>query len=228
MWKSASRTSGWKKTSLLRPDEIYPMTKYKLNPKVGARLQKANKWREELEELRKIVLDCGLTEEFKWGKPCYTFQEKNIIIIYGLKESCALGILKGALLKDPKRILIKPGPNTQSGRWIKFTSVREIVTLKPTLKTYIHEALAAEKAGIEVIYKKTEDYAIPEELQKKLDEDPTFKTAWRALTPGRQRGYLIFFSAPKQSKTRESRVEKYRPLILKGKGMNDDYRARNK
>jgi len=204
------------------------MTKPKLNPKVDAHLQKTKKWREELEELRKIVLDCGLTEAFKWGKPCYTFQEKNIIILYGLKESCALGILKGALLKDPKRILIKPGPNTQSGRWIKFTSVRDIVALKPTLKAYLQEAIAAEKAGLEVVYKKTEDYVIPEELQKKLAEEPALKTAWQALTAGRQRGYLIHFSAPKQAKTREARIEKYRPLILQGKGMNDDYRARKK
>jgi len=204
------------------------MTKPKLNPKIDARLQKTKKWREELEELRKIVLDCGLTEAFKWGKPCYTFQEKNVIILYALKESCALGILKGALLKDPKRILIKPGPNTQSGRWIKFTSVREIVALKPTLKAYLQEAIAAEKAGLEVVYKKTEDYVIPEELQKKLAKEPALKTAWQALTPGRQRGYLIHFSAPKQAKTREARIEKYRPLILQGKGMNDDYRAGKK
>ena len=191
-----------------------------MNPKVDACLSKAKKWQKELKKLRMILLDCQLTEELKWGKPCYTFRESNLAILYGLKESCAVGFLKGALLKDPNGILIKPGEHSQSGRWIKFTSVREIVEMEPILKTYIHEAIAAEKAGLKVEFKKNPE-PIPEELQNRMDEMPALKKAFKALTPGRQRGYILYFSAAKQSKTRESRIEKWMEHILNGKGMQD-------
>jgi uncharacterized protein YdeI (YjbR/CyaY-like superfamily) len=190
----------------------------RMNPKVDGYLRRAKKWREEMEKLRRISLDCGLTEELKWGKPCYTFQNSNIVIIQGFKEFCALLFCKGALLKDPKRILKKFG--WQAARRIPFTNVREIVEMEPVLKAYINEAIEAEKAGLEVIYKKKSE-PVPKELQNKLDEIPALKTAFNALTPGRQRGYLLYFSAAKQSKTRESRVEKCTPQILKGKGLND-------
>jgi uncharacterized protein YdeI (YjbR/CyaY-like superfamily) len=187
---------------------------------VDVYLSKAKKWQEEFEKLRMIILDCELTEELKWGKPCYTFQKSNIVIIQGFKESCALMFCKGALLNDPNGILKKPGENTQAGRWIKFTSVREIVEMKPILKAYIYEAIEVEKAGLKVDFKKNPE-PIPEELQNKLDEIPALKTAFDALTPGRQRGYILYFSAAKQSKTRESRVEKCMQQILNGKGLND-------
>jgi uncharacterized protein YdeI (YjbR/CyaY-like superfamily) len=187
---------------------------------VDGYLRKAKKWQAEMEKLRRISLGCGLTEELKWGKPCYTFQESNIVIIQGFKESCALLFCKGALLNDPKGILEKPGENTQAARRIRFTKVREIVEMEPILKAYIHEAIAAEKAGLEVNFKKNPE-PIPEELQNKLDEIPVLKTAFAALTPGRQRGYILYFSAAKQSKTRESRVEKCTQQILNGKGFND-------
>lgn len=196
-----------------------------MNLKVNDFFSKAEKWQEELEKLRMICLDCGLTEELKWDQPCYTFQQRNIVIIGELKESCALSFFKGALLEDANGILLKPGEHTQSGRWIKFTSVREIAEMEPTLKAYIYEAIEVEKAGLNVILKTTADYIIPEEFQHKLDAIPALKTAFNALTPGRQRAYLLYFSAPKQSKTRESRVEKYIPQILSGKGLNDEYRA---
>lgn len=192
----------------------------RMNPKVDGFFKKAKKWREELEELRRVILDCPLTEELKWGKPCYTFQESNIVILQGFKEFCALLFAKGALLKDPHGLLEKPGESTQAARRIPFTHVREIVKLAPVLKAYVREAIAAEKAGLKVEFKKNPE-PIPEELQNKLDEIPAFKTAFEALTPGRQRAYILYFSAPKQSKTRESRVEKWRPQILKGKGLND-------
>jgi uncharacterized protein YdeI (YjbR/CyaY-like superfamily) len=188
---------------------------------VDGYLRKAKKWQEEMEKLRRISLGCGLTEELKWGKPCYTFQKSNIVIIQGFKESCALLFCKGALLNDPKGILEKPGENTQAARRIRFTKVREIVEMEPILKAYIHEAIEAEKAGLEVNYKKTSEFIIPEEFKNKLDEIPALKTAFDALTPGRQRGYILYFSAPKQSKTRESRVEKCTQQILNGKGFND-------
>ena len=191
-----------------------------MNPKVASYLSRSKKWREELEKLRMIILGCGLTEELKWGKPCYTFQESNIVILQGFKEFCALLFAKGALLNDPNRILKKPGENTQAARRIPFTNVREIVKLEPVLKAYIKEAIAMEKAGLEVTYKKNPE-PIPEELQNKLDENPALKTAFKALTPGRQRAYVLYFSAAKQSKTRESRVEKCMPQILNGKGLND-------
>ncbi len=193
----------------------------RMNPKVDVFLSKAKKWQEEFEKLRMIVLDCGLTEELKWGAPCYTFQKSNIVIMGGFKEYCALSFFKGALLKDVKGILIKPGENTQAARLIRFTNVREIVEMEPILKAYIHEAIEVEKAGLKVDFKKTTEYTIPEEFQNKLDEIPALKTAFEALTPGRQRAYILYFSAPKQAKTRESRVEKYIEQILNGKGMND-------
>jgi uncharacterized protein YdeI (YjbR/CyaY-like superfamily) len=197
------------------------MTKSRMNPKVEKYFSKAKKWQKEFEKLRMICLDCGLTEELKWGHPCYTFQKSNIVLIHGFKEYCALLFFKGALLKDPKGILIQQTENVQAARQIRFTNVQEIVELEPTLKAYINEAIEAEKAGLEVSYKKTPEFQIPEEFQKRLDEIPALKTAFDALTPGRQRGYLLYFSAPKQSKTRESRLEKCLQQILKGKGLND-------
>jgi uncharacterized protein YdeI (YjbR/CyaY-like superfamily) len=192
-----------------------------MNPKVDVYFSKAKKWQEELEKLRMIILDCQLTEELKWGKPCYTFQKSNIVIIQGFKEYCALMFCKGALLNDANGILIKPGENTQAGRWIKFTAVREIVEMETILKAYIYEAIEVEKAGLKVNFKKTTEFIIPEEFQNKLDEIPALKTAFDALTPGRQRAYILYFSAPKQSKTRESRVEKCMQQILNGKGLDD-------
>ena len=190
----------------------------KVNPKVDGFLKRAKKWRAEMEKLRRISLECGLTEEVKWGKPCYTFQNSNIVIIQGFKDFCALMFPKGALLKDPKVVLKYFG--WQAARRIPFTNVREISQMEPLLKAYIREAIAAEKAGLKVTYKKKPE-AIPEELQNKLDEIPDLKAAFNALTPGRQRGYILYFSAAKQSKTRASRIEKCIPQILKGKGLND-------
>jgi uncharacterized protein YdeI (YjbR/CyaY-like superfamily) len=190
----------------------------KMNPKVDGFLAKAKKWQEEMKKLRTISLGCRLTEELKWGKPCYTFQKSNIVIIQGFKEFCALMFCKGDLLKDPNGILKKFG--WQAARRIPFSNVREIVEMEPILKVYIHEAIEAEEAGLKVNYKKNPE-PIPEELQNKLDEIPALKTAFDALTPGRQRGYILYFSGAKQSKTRESRVEKCMAQILKGKGLND-------
>ena len=193
----------------------------RINPKVDGYLRRAKKWREEIRKLRMIILDCGLTEELKWGVPCYTFQKRNIVLIHGFKEYCALLFFKGALLKDANDILIQQTENVQAARQIRFTNVREIVKMKPILNAYIHEAIEVEKAGLKVNYKKTSEFKIPEEFQTKLDENPALKTAFDALTPGRQRGYVLYFSAPKQSKTRESRVEKCMKQILNGKGLND-------
>jgi uncharacterized protein YdeI (YjbR/CyaY-like superfamily) len=189
-----------------------------MNPKVDEYLRKAKKWQQEFKKLRTIILDCGLTEELKWGKPCYTFQQSNIVIIQGFKEFCALLFCKGALLKNRNGILKKFG--WQAARRIPFTDVREIVEMEPILKAYIYEAIEVEKAGLKVNLKKNPE-PIPEEFQNKLDEIPALKTAFDALTPGRQRGYILYFSAPKQSKTRESRVEKCMRRILNGKGLND-------
>jgi len=192
-----------------------------MNPKVDKYLSKAKKWQEEFEKLRTIILDCQLTEELKWGCPCYTFQEKNIVLIHGFKEYCALLFFKGALLKDAKGILIQQTENVQAARQIRFTNVREIVKMDRILKSYIYEAVEVEKAGLKVNFKKNAELIFPEEFQNKLDELPALKTAFNALTPGRQRAYNLYFSAPKQSKTRESRVEKCMQQILNGKGLND-------
>jgi uncharacterized protein YdeI (YjbR/CyaY-like superfamily) len=192
-----------------------------MNPKVDAYLSKAKKWQQEMTKLRMIILDCQLTEELKWGKPCYIYQKSNIVLIVGFKEYCALIFCKGALLKDASSILIKPGENTQAGRQIRFTNVREIVEMEPILRAYICEAIEAQKAGLEVNFKAITELIYPDELQKKLEENPRLKAAFEALTPGRQRAYNLYFSAPKQSKTRESRIEKCRQRILNGKGLND-------
>ena len=192
-----------------------------MNPKVDKYLSKAKKWQEEFEKLRTIILDCQLTEELKWGCPCYTFQEKNIVLIHGFKEYCALLFFKGALLKDAKGILIQQTENVQASRQIRFTNVREIVKMDRILKSYIYEAIEVEKAGLKVNFKKNAELIFPEEFQKKLVKNPALKTAFNALTPGRQRAYNLYFSESKQSKTRESRVEKCMQQILNGKGLND-------
>ncbi len=192
-----------------------------MNPKVDAFLKEATQWREEYARLRKIVLACGLTEELKWGHPCYSFEEHNIVIIHGFMEYCALLFTEGVLLKDPRRILIQQTENVQAGRQARFTNLREIVKLEPVLKAYIKEAIEAEKAGLKVEYKKTSEFKMAEEFKDKLDKTPALKKAFAALTPGRQRGYLLFFSAAKQSETRAARVEKCMPQILAGKGLND-------
>ncbi|MGA2582297.1 MAG: YdeI family protein [Tepidisphaeraceae bacterium] len=192
------------------------------NPKVDGYLRKAKKWRKEFEKLRGVILGCELTEELKWGWPCYTFQNKNVVLIHGFNEYCALLFFKGALLKDPKGILIQQTENVQAARQIRFTDLREIVEMKPILKAYISQALEVEKAGLKVNLKKSTEFKIPEEFQRKLDEIPALKTAFAALTPGRQRGYILYFSAAKQSKTREARVEKWMRQILKGKGLDDE------
>src|SRR6266478_1290035 len=197
------------------------MTKSRMNPKVDFFFSKAKPWQEEFEKLRTLILDRGLTEELKWGKPCYTFQKSNIVLIHGFKEYCALLFMKGALLKDGNGILIQQTENVQAARQIRFTNVREIVEMESVLKAYIDEAIEVEKAGLEVNFKKTAEFKIPGEFQNKLDKVPALKRAFAALTPGRQRGYILYFSAPKQSKTRESRVEKCRQHILNGKGLND-------
>src|SRR5436190_22159766 len=189
-----------------------------MNPKVNFFFDKGKKWHKEFEKLRTIVLDCGLTEELKWGCPCYTLQGSNIVIIHGFKEYCALLFFKGALLKDRKGILKEFG--WQAARRIPFTNVREIVAMESVLKAYIKEAIEVEKAGLKVDFKRKPE-PIPEELQNKLDKIPALKDAFAALTPGRQRGYILYFSGAKQSKTRQSRIEKCMPQILKGKGLND-------
>jgi uncharacterized protein YdeI (YjbR/CyaY-like superfamily) len=197
------------------------MTTSRTNPKVDAFLSKAEAWREEFERLRAIILDCQLTEEFKWGHPCYTFQDSNIVLIHGFKDYCALLFFKGALLKDDAGILIQQTENVQAGRQIRFTNLHDIVKLANALKAYIHEAIEVEKAGLKVDFKKTREFALPEEFQARLDKDSDLKTAFEALTPGRQRGYLLYFSSAKQAKTREARIEKYRQPILDGKGLDD-------
>ncbi len=192
-----------------------------MNPKVDEFLTKAKKWKEEYETLRKIVLDCELTEDFKWMNPCYTFEEKNIVLMHGFKEYCALLFPKGALLRDSHGVLIQQTENVQGARQIRFTNVQEIVEKEAMLKAYIYEAIEVEKAGLKVKAKKPEELIIPEELQHKFDDIPALKDAFTTLTPGRQRAYILYFSAAKQSKTRQSRVEKCIPNILNGKGLND-------
>ena len=191
------------------------------NPKVDWYFDEAEKWKVESERLREIILDCGLTEELRWGKPCYTSEGNNIVLIHGFKEYCAALFFKGVLLKDSKRILIQQTEHVQVARQIRFTRLEEIIELEPVLKAYIKEAIEVEKAGLQVKLKKTSDFKVPEEFQKKLDEIPALKKAFTALTPGRQRGYLFYFSAAKQSQTREARVEKCMPQILQGKGLDD-------
>ena len=197
-----------------------------MNPAVDFYFNKA-RWQKELEQLRIIILDCGLTEELKWGVPCYTFpaaagnKKSNIVLLHVFKEYCAMLFFKGALLRDTNRMLIQQTENVQAACQARFTNVREIVTMKAILKAYIYEAIEVEKAGLKVNLKKTTEYKIPEEFQKKLNKNRALKTAFHALTPGRQRAYILHFSAPKQSKTRESRIEKYMQQILNGKGLND-------
>ncbi len=198
-----------------------------MNPKVDFFFSKAKKWKKEFEKLRMIILDCGLTEELKWGCPCYTFpatagrQKSNIVLIHGFKEYCALLFFKGALLSDAPGILIQQTKNVQAARQIRFTNVKEIVNIESNLKAYIYEAIEVEKAGLKVNLKKTSEFKIPKEFQNKLDDFPDLKTAFKTLTPGRQRAYILYFSQPKQSKTRDARIEKYMPQILSGKGLND-------
>jgi uncharacterized protein YdeI (YjbR/CyaY-like superfamily) len=197
-----------------------------MNPKVDFYFDKAEKWRKEVERLRVIVLDCQLSEELKWGCPCYTFHNGNIVVIHVFKEYCALLFFKGALLNDPNDILIQQTEHVQAARQIRFTNLREIVKLEPILKSYIYEAIEVEKAGLKVKLKKTAAFPVPEEFKVKMDKKAALKTAFYALTPGRQRAYLLHFAAPKQAKTRESRVEKWIPEILKGKGLNEEYLSR--
>lgn len=197
------------------------MTKSVMNPKVDFFFNKAKAWQEEYEKLRTIALSSGLTEELKWGCPCYTSEKKNIVLIHGFKDYCALLFHKGALLSDPEGILIQQTENVQSARQMRFTGLREILDLERTIKEYIHEAVEAERAGLKVKMKKTAEFSVPEELQVKLNSDAKFKKAFEALTPGRQRGYILHFSSAKQSKTRTARVEKYTPAILAGKGLDD-------
>ena len=192
-----------------------------MNPKVDWFFTKDTKWQKEYEKLRMIILDCGLTEELKWGCPCYTFQNTNIVLIHGFKEYCALLFFKGALLNDPNGILIQQTKNVQSARQIRFTNVREIVKMEKILKAYVYEAIEVERAGLKVKLKKTSEFKTPEEFQKRLDKNTALKKAFDALTPGRQRAYIFYFSQVKQSKTREARVEKYIKQILSGKGLDD-------
>lgn len=197
------------------------MAKSKTNPKVDWYFVKNKKWSEEIETLRDIALDCGLTEELKWGCPCYLLNESNIVLIHVFKEYCAYLFFKGVLLKDVKKLLIQQTPNVQVARQIRFTNVKEIIKLKSTLKAYIKEAITVEKKGLKAPMKKTTEFAMPEEFKTKLNKSAELKTAFYALTPGRQRGYLLYFSSAKQSETRESRIKKYIPQIMKGKGVDD-------
>jgi uncharacterized protein YdeI (YjbR/CyaY-like superfamily) len=193
-----------------------------MNPKVDFFFSKESKWQKEYGKLRTILIACGLDEKLKWGCPCYTEQEKNIVLIHGFKEYCAILFFKGALLQDPEGILIQQTKNVQSARQIRFTNVREIARLEPTLKAYIYEAIEVEKAGLQVKKKTTADYAVPVELQARLNKNRALRTAWDGLTPGRQRGYIFYFSQAKLPKTREARVEKYVKQILSGKGLEDE------
>lgn len=198
-----------------------PVNSIPTNPKVDFFFTKAKKWKEEYEKMRTIAIDCGLVEELKWGCPCYTFEKRNIVLIHGFKDYCAFLFFKGALLKDPKGILIQQTENVQAARQVRFTSVKEIEKLKATLKAYIYEAAELEESGAKMNYKKTSEFTMPDEFRSKLDKSPALKKAFEALTPGRQRGYLLYFSSAKQAKTRESRIEKYMPQILEGKGIED-------
>jgi uncharacterized protein YdeI (YjbR/CyaY-like superfamily) len=192
-----------------------------MDPAIEAFFDRDDRWKEEFQKLRAIVLGCGLDEELKWGQPCYTREGKNIVLIHGFKDYCALLFIKGALMKDPEGILIHQTENVQAGRQTRFTNAREIEKQKKTLKAYILEAIEIEKSGLHVVRKKTSDFAVPEEFRKRLDESPALKEAFEGLTPGRQRAYLYHFAQPKQSKTREARVEKLVPKILEGLGLDD-------
>ncbi|MFD2521794.1 YdeI/OmpD-associated family protein [Emticicia soli] len=191
------------------------------NPKVDFFFEEDSKWQQIYKALRIIMLDCQLSEELKWGAPCYTFQKSNVVLIHGFKEYCALLFFKGALLSDAESILVQQTTNVQAGRQVRFTNMKEVTSLKPVLKTYIYEAIEIEKAGLKVELKKTTDFDVPEEFEQKLKEVPRLRTAFEALTPGRQRAYLFYFSQAKQAKTRIARVEKYMPKILDGKGLED-------
>lgn len=194
---------------------------YPINPKVDKFLDRTDRWREEFIKLRGIILDCGLKEELKWGVPCYTYDNKNVVLIHGFKEYCAILFHKGVLLKDPEQILIIQSKNVQSARQVRFTNIQQIIELEPIIKTYIKEAIEVEKAGLKVEFKKTEEFNMPDEFKEYLHEMPDLKSAFEALTPGRQRAYLLHFSAPKQSKTRVARIEKSIQRIFEGKGLND-------
>jgi uncharacterized protein YdeI (YjbR/CyaY-like superfamily) len=198
------------------------MVKSKTNPKVDFYFDKEKKWKEEITMLRTIILDCGLTEELKWGSPCYTVDEDaNVGLIHVFKDYCAVLFFKGAIMKDPDGILIQQTKNVQSARQIRFTNAKEVKGAKKILKNYITDAVAIERAGLKVTLKKPTEFAVAEEFQNRLDDSPALKKAFNALTPGRQRGYLLYFSSAKQAQTRESRVDKYIPQILKGKGLED-------
>ena len=197
------------------------MTISQMNPKVDEYLNRTSKWHDEFVYLRKIILNSQLTEELKWGVPCYTYQKGNVVLIHGFKEYCALLFIKGALLKDPQSILIQQTENVQAGRQIRFISLQAIQTLESTIKAYLYEAIEIEKAGLEINFTKSTTLVITEELQHEFVRNPALKTAFEALTPGRQRAYLLYFSDPKQAKTRASRVEKWIPQMLSGKGLND-------
>ena len=192
-----------------------------MNPKVDNFINNAQKWQPEIKQLRLLLLDCGLTEEFKWRNPCYTFQGNNVVLIGGFKEYCTLSFFKGTLLQDSNGVLSKPGENSQAVRFFKFTNLEQIIEQQSIIKAYIYEAIEIEKSGLKVIFKSNKELELVEELQVALDKNPALKTAFQALTPGRQRAYNLYFSAPKQSKTRETRIEKYTPRILNGKGIND-------
>ncbi|MFT3980462.1 MAG: YdeI/OmpD-associated family protein [Ferruginibacter sp.] len=192
-----------------------------MNPKVDFYFSKENKWYKELVQLRKIALSTGLTEALKWGCPCYTLGKSNIVLIHDFKDYCALLFFKGALLQDESGILVQPSKNVQASRQIRFTGLKQVTGMQSTLKAYIYQAVEVEKAGMKVTLKKTEDYAVPEEFEHQLKKKPALKKAFTALTPGRQRGYLLYFAAAKQSATRVSRIEKSIPAIMAGKGLND-------
>lgn len=191
------------------------------NPKVDFFFNKPSKWQKEYRQLRTIVLECGLNEELKWGQPCYCLGRKNIAVIHGFKEYCAMLFFKGVLLKDPNKILIQQTEHVQGPRQVRFTDLKEIVKMKSVLKAYVYEAMEVERAGLKIKLKKVSEYKVPEEFEKRLKKNAALKKAFSALTPGRQRGYLFYFGQAKQSKTREARIEKYIPKILKGKGMDD-------
>jgi len=192
-----------------------------MNPKIDEFMDREEQWQKEFRKLRQIVLGCNLTEELKWGQPCYTLDGKNVVIIHGFKDYCALLFIKGALMEDSDGLLIQQTGNVQAGRQIRFTTISEIEALEDTLQSYVQEAIRVEKAGLKVEKKKTSDFPVPEEFQSRLDADPALKSAFDALTPGRQRGYLFHFSQPKQSKTREARVDKCIPRIFDGLGLDD-------